>query len=90
LRDLLTAPPVLDLAREPFTCASTPEEIAERRRELEYRLQWLRALTEMTEAELDLLDRARPAETAEAGEPNATVPPTKTSEPSTAGKPPDS
>lgn len=61
IRDLLANPPLLDLAREPIHCASTPEEIIERRRELEYRLQWLRALIEMTESELELLGSARSA-----------------------------
>lgn len=61
VRDLLANPPLLDLAREPINCASTQEEIIERRRELEYRLQWLRALIEMTESELSLLGNARSA-----------------------------
>jgi hypothetical protein len=61
LKDLLRSPPVIDFVRDPFDCNATPEEIAVRRRELTYRLKWLNALTEMTQAELSLLDQARPA-----------------------------
>ena len=60
LRDLLVSPPFIDFVREPIHCSSTVDEIAARRKDLEYRLSWLAALTDMTRTELQLLDQAIP------------------------------
>lgn len=62
LQEFFSSPTFFDLRREVVPTSSSPEEILQRRGELEYRIDLLKALLEVMEGELALLLRAAPVE----------------------------
>ena len=72
LKKLFDNPLKLNFDNEVIPCSSTPEEIAERRKELQYRIDILKAVLAMTEGEMLLLSKTTtPAD--EAAEASAQV-----------------
>jgi hypothetical protein len=60
VKDLYENPMKLNFKAQFVPSSSTPEEIAERKIELQYRIKMLKAVMEITEGELQLLSRAAP------------------------------
>jgi len=58
LSELLNNPAVLSLKNEAIPCSTTAGEIEQRKRELQYRIDVLKVLLEVTESELNMLSRA--------------------------------
>ncbi|UOM32856.1 hypothetical protein [Acuticoccus sp. I52.16.1] len=57
IQDYLHNPIPFDLKVQPLEASSTPEEIAERRRELNYQAHVLESIIEVIHDELDMLDK---------------------------------
>jgi hypothetical protein len=60
VKELYEDPLKLNFKTQFVPNSSTPEEIAERKMELRYRIDMLKAVMEITEGELNLLSRAAP------------------------------
>jgi len=58
LEELLGNPAILSLKNDAIPCSSSPEEIEQRRVELQYRADILKVLLEVTQSELEMLRQA--------------------------------
>lgn len=58
LQDLMLHPALIKLKHEPIPTSSTPEEITQRKKEIQYRIDILQTLLTVTKEELKLLSRA--------------------------------
>lgn len=61
VQEFLTSPTFIDMKDQPIRVSDSPAEIAERRRDLSYRINVLESVLAMLIEELDLMDRIETA-----------------------------